>query len=75
MGWWKWASRAICTKQSAELVWNNRFVATASKSDLYRLIPSVDELLKSPGLALLLSREGQPAVAESVRAVITGLRD
>ncbi len=50
-------------------------MATASKSDLFRLLPSVDELLKSPDLAALLSREGQPAVTESVRAVVTGLRD
>jgi L-seryl-tRNA(Ser) seleniumtransferase len=50
-------------------------VTTASKSDLYRLLPSVDELLKSADLAELLAREGQPAVAESVRAVLAGLRE
>jgi L-seryl-tRNA(Ser) seleniumtransferase len=50
-------------------------VATASKFDLYRLLPSVDELLKSADLAALLSREGQPAVTESIRAVVAGLRD
>lgn len=47
----------------------------ASKSELFRLLPSVDELLKLPDLAPLLSREGQPAVTESIRAVIAGLRD
>jgi L-seryl-tRNA(Ser) seleniumtransferase len=50
-------------------------VATASKSDLYRLLPSVDELLKSAELAELLAREGQPAVTDSVRAVLATLRD
>jgi len=50
-------------------------MATVSKPDLYRLLPSVDELLKSPGLSAMLSREGQPAVAESVRAVLSALRD
>jgi L-seryl-tRNA(Ser) seleniumtransferase len=50
-------------------------VTTASKSDLYRLLPSVDELLKSPDLAELLAREGQPAVTESVRAVLASLRE
>jgi L-seryl-tRNA(Ser) seleniumtransferase len=54
---------------------DNDPVPTASKSDLFRLLPSVDELLKSADLASLLSREGQPAVTESIRAVITGLRD
>jgi L-seryl-tRNA(Ser) seleniumtransferase len=50
-------------------------MTTASKFDLYRLLPSVDELLKSPDLASLVAREGQPAVTESVRAVVIGLRD
>jgi len=50
-------------------------VATIPKSDLYRLLPSVDELLKSADLAELLAREGQPAVTESVRAVLASLRD
>jgi L-seryl-tRNA(Ser) seleniumtransferase len=50
-------------------------MTTASKSDLYRLLPSVDELLKSSDLVALLSREGQPAVTESVRAVLSRLRD
>ena len=50
-------------------------MTTASKSDLYRLLPSVDELLKSADLSELLSREGQAAVTESVRAVLTSLRE
>jgi L-seryl-tRNA(Ser) seleniumtransferase len=50
-------------------------VTTVSKSDFYRLLPSVDELLKSVDLAALLAREGQPVVTESIRAVVAGLRD
>ena len=50
-------------------------MATASKSDLFRLLPSVDELLKSSDLSALLAREGQPAVTESIRAVVAGVRD
>src|SRR5215470_2972912 len=50
-------------------------MTTASKSDLYRLLPSVDELLKSPEMAALLAREGQPALAESVRAVLASVRE
>src|SRR5882724_11161964 len=50
-------------------------MATISKSDLYRLLPSVDELLKSADLSELLAREGQPAVTESVRAVLASVRD
>jgi L-seryl-tRNA(Ser) seleniumtransferase len=50
-------------------------VSTASKSDLYRLLPSVDDLLKSADLSSLLIQEGQPAVTESIRAVVAELRD
>jgi len=50
-------------------------VKIASKSDLYRLLPSVDELLKSADLTELLAREGQPAVTESVRAVLASVRE
>jgi len=50
-------------------------MATTSKSDLYRLLPSVDELLKNAELAKLLSREGQPAVTESIRAVLANVRE
>ena len=44
-------------------------------SSLYRALPSVDELLKSPDLAGPLAREGQVAVTESVRAVLASVRD
>jgi L-seryl-tRNA(Ser) seleniumtransferase len=50
-------------------------MTTVSKSDLYRLLPSVDELLKSAEMAALLAREGQPAVTESVRAVLASVRE
>ena len=46
-----------------------------SKSDLYRLLPSVDELLRSPELSTLIEREGQPAVTEAARAVVAQLRE
>jgi L-seryl-tRNA(Ser) seleniumtransferase len=49
-------------------------VTTISKSDLYRLLPAVDELLKSPEMAELLVREGQPALTESARAVLASVR-
>jgi L-seryl-tRNA(Ser) seleniumtransferase len=50
-------------------------VTTASRPDLYRLLPSVDELLKSEELSELVSREGQHAVTESVRALLASLRE
>jgi L-seryl-tRNA(Ser) seleniumtransferase len=50
-------------------------VTTTSKAELYRLLPSVDDLLRAEELAPLLAGEGQPAVTEAVRTVLAHLRD
>ena len=47
---------------------------SGSKTDLYRKLPSVDELLRTPAMADLISREGPAAVTESARAVLSRLR-
>ncbi|HZU33020.1 MAG TPA: L-seryl-tRNA(Sec) selenium transferase [Candidatus Angelobacter sp.] len=49
-------------------------MSLTSKSDFYRLLPSIDQLVNDPELAPLLAREGQPAVTESARAVVANLR-
>ncbi len=48
---------------------------SGSKTDLYRKLPSVDELLRTPVIADLISREGPAAVTESARAVLSRLRE
>jgi L-seryl-tRNA(Ser) seleniumtransferase len=50
-------------------------VKTASKAELFRQLPSVDELARTPELARLASGEGQAAVAAAVRAVLARLRE
>jgi L-seryl-tRNA(Ser) seleniumtransferase len=50
-------------------------VKSGPKSDLYRKLPSVDELLRVPTIADLITREGQGAVTESVRVVLSRLRE
>ena len=47
----------------------------SSKSDLYRLLPSVDELLRHSEIASLIEREGQPVVAEAIRVVMDKVRE
>jgi L-seryl-tRNA(Ser) seleniumtransferase len=47
----------------------------AAKAELYRLLPSVDELLRQEEIASLVGREGQPAVVDAVRAVMVKVRD
>jgi len=49
-------------------------VPTSSKADLYRKLPSVDELLHSPDLAAIISSEGQAPVADAARAVLARMR-
>ena len=49
-------------------------VPTTSKADLYRRLPSVDELLRSPALVAIVSSEGQASVTDAARAVLTRLR-
>src|SRR5213080_2206398 len=50
-------------------------VKSGSKTDLYRKLPSVDELLRTPVIANLISREGPAAVTESARVVLSRLRE
>jgi L-seryl-tRNA(Ser) seleniumtransferase len=49
-------------------------VKTASKAELFRRLPSVDELLRSPQLAAMVAAEGQVPVAEAARLVLARLR-
>jgi L-seryl-tRNA(Ser) seleniumtransferase len=50
-------------------------VKTASKSDLYRKLPSVDELARTPEVAAFVSQEGQIALNDAARAVLARLRE
>jgi L-seryl-tRNA(Ser) seleniumtransferase len=50
-------------------------VKLQAKPDLYRKLPSVDELLRNPELATLASKEGQAAVTDAARAVLASLRE
>ena len=49
-------------------------MASASKSDLLRQIPSVDELLRQPRLAALAARIDRELLLEITRAALTDLR-
>src|SRR5574340_560233 len=46
----------------------------SSKAQLYRRLPSVDELLRRPEVAALLAREDHALVAESAREVLEQVR-
>jgi L-seryl-tRNA(Ser) seleniumtransferase len=46
-----------------------------TRADLYRKLPSVDELVRTPALSTLAEREGQSVVTPAARTVLTRLRD
>jgi L-seryl-tRNA(Ser) seleniumtransferase len=50
-------------------------VPTTSKADLYRKLPSVDELVHSAELESLISREGQAVITDAARGVLDRLRE
>jgi L-seryl-tRNA(Ser) seleniumtransferase len=50
-------------------------VKASAKNDLYRKLPSVDELLHNSELDDLREREGQAAVTDATRAVLDRLRN
>ncbi len=47
---------------------------TSSKPDLYRKLPSVDELLRRPDLAAIISSEGPSAAVDAARTVLSRVR-
>jgi L-seryl-tRNA(Ser) seleniumtransferase len=49
-------------------------VTATSKLELFRLLPSVDELLHSPSLEALVQREGRRATVEAARETLEQLR-
>ena len=60
---------------SARRQWDNHGrVKTASKADVFRKLPSVDELLRSAELAPLVAAEGHATVSEAARSVLSKLR-
>jgi L-seryl-tRNA(Ser) seleniumtransferase len=45
-----------------------------SKAELYRKLPAIDELVRSPGLAAIIASEGQAAITDAARTVLARLR-
>ena len=45
------------------------------KTELYRKLPSVDEVLRDPEVVALVAQDGLPAVTDGARAVLARLRE
>ena len=46
-----------------------------AKSELFRELPSVDELARTPAVAALVATHGSPAITDAARAVLARLRE
>src|SRR5580693_6077459 len=56
--------------------WDNcQRVKLQANADLYRKLPSVDDVQRRPELAALASKEGQIAVTDAARTVLESLRE
>jgi L-seryl-tRNA(Ser) seleniumtransferase len=55
--------------------WDNPSVKSGAKSELFRKLPAVDELLRSPGVVALSDMHGPAAVVDAVRVVLGRLRE
>jgi len=55
--------------------WDNSRVKSAAKSELFRKLPSVDELVRTPPVFALAASEGAAAVTDAARAVVDRLRE
>ena len=49
-------------------------MSISDKSAIFQKLPSTDELLRRAEIQPLIEQEGQSAVAESIRAVLSSLR-
>jgi L-seryl-tRNA(Ser) seleniumtransferase len=63
------------TNGETAVPWDNPPVKSTAKSELFRKLPAVDDLLRAPAVAALASDHGPAAVADAVRAVIGRLRE
>src|SRR6267143_5252275 len=54
--------------------WDNFPVKKAGQKDLFRLLPSVDELMHAPAVSSLTADHGHAAALDAVRAVLERLR-
>jgi L-seryl-tRNA(Ser) seleniumtransferase len=58
----------------ASFSWDNPGMKSAAKSELFRELPSVDELVRTPNVASLAASHGPAAVTDAARAVLARWR-
>jgi L-seryl-tRNA(Ser) seleniumtransferase len=54
--------------------WDNPAVKSAARSELFRKLPSVDDLMRGPAFLSLAASHGHASVVAAIRVVLAGLR-
>jgi L-seryl-tRNA(Ser) seleniumtransferase len=54
--------------------WDNLPVKRAERAEIFRKLPSVDDMIRLPGVAELAESYGHESVVDAARAVLAGLR-
>ena len=54
--------------------WDNLLVKTAAASELFRTLPSVDEVMRIPAVSALTASDGHASVVDAARIVLASLR-
>ena len=54
--------------------WDNLRVKTTASAELFRMLPSVDDVMRAPEVSSLAASSGHESVADAVRSVLTRLR-
>ncbi|HKT87801.1 MAG TPA: L-seryl-tRNA(Sec) selenium transferase [Candidatus Sulfotelmatobacter sp.] len=67
-----------CTRSERATIensWDNPGMKSVTKSGLFRELPSVDEVLRTPDLVSLIESQGSRAVTDAARTVLARLRE
>jgi L-seryl-tRNA(Ser) seleniumtransferase len=54
--------------------WHNRFVKASAPAELYRKLPSMDEVMRRPAIAALAAAFGNDSAVDAARAVVAKIR-
>jgi L-seryl-tRNA(Ser) seleniumtransferase len=68
------ADSSFCSWDLLGLSWDNLRVKTAVRSELFRKLPSVDDVMRDPAMQGLVATCGHDSVVDAARAVLARLR-
>ncbi len=75
MDWWKWGKRKwIVVSRVPRTLRDEARLSERGSSELFRRLPSVDELLRGEAMQTVATREGHAATVAAARSLLDELR-